>query len=183
MNCCDRLLILFVLFAFIQFQLRWDRDEEVILRPWQVYAKGETMPIGQKQGTYIKFTKASIAYGTPTAEVLHDKIISKDRHEIIITINANITGPPMSFHRIVLQVGPKEVAEMTMFVTIRGYAAGSIMRSFIHMPTSPIRIKYYFDDIWEMDDISKSEVYVNVRSGVPNLWDVKWSDVYIQKDM
>lgn len=180
MNCCDRLLIVFIIFAFCQFQLRWDRDTEVTNKPWQVYSKGSTDFIHKKSGTYIKFTKAAVAYGVPSCEILPDKIISKDRHEVIMTIQSNITGPSMSFHRIVIEVGSEEAADMTQFISPLGYSSGYMHKRFIHMPSSPIKIKYYYDDVWENGDVSKADVSVSIHSGVPNLWDVKWSDVYIR---
>ena len=179
MNCCDRLLILFVLFAFIQFQLRWDRDAEVVAKPWQVHAKGHTNGIFEQTGTYIEFTRAAISYGTPSIKVTPDSIVSKDRHEIGILVHANVTGPPMSFHRVVLEINGVEVGDTTQFVSPIGYSSSTMTHVLIHMPSAPIKLKYYFDDVWETKGVSSANVHVTIRSGIPNLWDVAWSDVYI----
>ena len=178
MNCCDRIMIVFLAFSFVQFSFRWESDKEVVKAPWQIYVMGDTDRIDVKSSSNIIFTKKATAYGTPTSKVSKDVIHALDRQEIFIILNANVTGPPMSFHRIQLLVKDKPIRELSLFTSIQGTSSQSLYMSMIHMPTQHIKIKYIFDDVWSIDGRGEAHVHMVVRSGYVSLWDVKWSDVY-----
>lgn len=183
MNCCDRLLVLFLAFAFIEFQLRWERDEEVVREAWNVVFKGTASPLSKKSGSYVLFTQKSVPYGRAPVEAVRDGIISKDRSYIKASVFANITGPPLSFHRIILEANGVEERDMSIFTSPLGYGSNHMSLSLVHAPSSVLRVKYYFDDTWDLDDISNAHVLLSIESMThSSVWDVSWSDVYIPKE-
>lgn len=179
MNCCDRLLVLFLAFAFIQFSFRWESDAEISRAPWQIYAMGKSQRCHLSTSSTITFHRQAIAYGTPTSKITNESIISTDRQEVFIVLYANITAPPMSSHRIQLMAGGKPVRQMSVFVGGKQKAYSSMYISLIHLPSFPIEVKYVYDDIWSVEGIGQADVHMVIRSGYASLWDVTWSDVYI----
>jgi len=179
MNCCDRILILFLAFAFAQFSFRWHLDKEISQAPWQTYVLCTSNLTKVKTSSSLMFYKQAIAYGTPTSKVEKSSIVSHDRQEIFVILYINITAPPMSFHRIQLTMNDKPVREVSLFTSPIGKAHGTLYTSFIHLPSLPIKLKYVFDDIWSAEGLGKADVHMVLRSGYTSLWDVKWADVYI----
>ena len=178
MNCCDRIMILFLAFSFVQFISRWESDSEIARAPWQIYVMGDSKKTPMKSSSPIVFSKRATAYGTPTSKITDSYIYSTDRQEIFIILNANVTGPPMSFHRIQITVEDIPIREISLITSVTGMSHASIYMSMIHMPSKQIKVRYLFDDIWSMEGKGRAHVHMAIRSGYSSLWDVKWSDVY-----
>lgn len=178
MNCCDRILFLFLAFSFVEFSFRWESDKDIIHAPWQIQVTGSTNKTLPKSSTFVQYNKYAINYGTPTAKVVDTHIYSDDRQEIFILLKANVTGPPMSFHRVQLTMGNKNIQEMSLFVSTTGEAHGSMYVQAIHVPTQHIRVNYLFDGIWNIENKAMATVQMVICSGHPSLWDVKWYTVY-----
>ena len=180
MNCCDRILLFFLAFSFFQYSIRWQSDSEVASAPWQVYIMAKGNKTEPKSSTDLTFHKRAVAYGTATTKVASTHLYSTDRQEIFILVNAKIVGPAMSFHRVQVTVNDKPVRELSLFTSPLGEAHGSLYLSMIHLPSSHLKIKHIFDDIWNMDEKATASVHMVIRSGYSSLWDVKWSAVYKQ---
>ena len=178
MNCCDRILFLFSLFATFQFISRWDRDNEVVAKPWQIYLNGVTDQIDAMHSTHLNFTRAAISYGTSPIAIYPQELKIKDRNEVFINVHVKVQGPSMSFHRLVLTVSDVDVHEMHIFTHLSGYGSASAFKSIIMVPTAPLKLKYYFDETWNTAGRANVSAYVTIRSGHYKLWDVRWSDVY-----
>ena len=180
MNCCDRLLVIFSVFAVGQFILRWGRDKEVISQPWQIYIKGDTEPIEVHHGTVINFTKAAISYGNNPLKIYPNKLVTEDRHELFVNIHAKVNGPPMSYHRLELTIDDKSVHEMHLHTHLQGTDTASSLKSIVLIPSTTLQMKYYYDDTTNVQGVSQMSVYLTIHSGHYKLWDVSWSDVYKQ---
>lgn len=174
MNCCDRILILFLTFSFIQFSFRWERDSEKLQEPWQMYIKGKSDLLNPTSSSLIQFQQQATGYGNPTIHLSPTKIFSTDRSEIKIDINLHVKGPAMSFHKFSFLD-----KEITLFANPAGVASSTMSTSLIHLPSSPIEMTYHFVDIWNVEGSSSLSVDMVIQSGHFSLWDVKWSDVYI----
>ena len=180
MNCCDRLLVIFSVFAIGQFILRWGRDREVISQPWQFYLQGGSEPIEVHHSAVVNFTQAAISYGTSPIKIYPDKLQTKDRHELLIYIHAKVNGPPLSFHRLDMTIDDKSVNELHFQTHLQGTDTAYAYSSIVLAPSSSLQLKYYYDDITNSQGLSKLFVHVTVHSGHYKLWDVLWSDVYKQ---
>ena len=178
MNCCDRILILFLAFSFAQFSFRWEVDKNIIQAPWQIHVIGSTNKTLSKSSTLVQYIKYATHYGTPTAKVKDTHIYTDDRQEIFILLKASVSGPPMSFHRIQLTMGNRSVQEMSLFISPTGQAHGSMYVQAIHAPLNHIRLHYLFDDVWDINDSAMATVEMVICSGHPSLWDVTWYPVY-----
>lgn len=178
MNCCDRILILFLAFCFAQFSFRWESDKELARAPWQIQVSGTTNKTSPKTSTFISFNQYAISYGSPTSKVADTHIYSNDRQEVFILIKVSVTGPPMSFHRIQLRTGNKIIQELSLFVSNTGESHGSMYVQAIHAPLQHMRVNYLFDGTWNIENKAKASVQMVICSGHPFLWDVKWHTVY-----
>ena len=178
MNCCDRLLILFLFIIFLQFALRWQRDTIAVSQPWQLYVKGNTTTLESKTSSTISFFRHAHGYGTVPIQVSSNHLMIGDRNEIIIHVHVNITASPKSFHRIALTAKQFNIEQMSVYVSSIGSASVHMTKHIIHRPNYPISLKHYYD---EGQDEASAKVNLLIRSGQHNLWDVKWSDVYIHK--
>lgn len=177
-SCCDRICIFFLFIGFLQFVLRWQRDERIVSQPWQLYARGNSSTKNSMSSSTIIFNRYANAYGTIPIKVLPKTLIIGDRSEIIMNIHANITAPYKSFHRIVLFQGKYPIQTMSMFISPIGSSSVHMTYQMIHIPNYPISFKHYYD---EGDGEAQVSLKILIRSGQYNLWDVKWSDVYIQE--
>ena len=178
MNCCDRICIFFLFIGFLQFALRWQRDTIAVSQPWQLYVKGNTTTSEPQTSSIIQFTKEASGYGSTPVKVSPHKLVIGDRNEIIIHVHVNITASPKSFHRIALTAKQFNIEQMSVYVSSIGSASVHMTKHIIHRPNYPISLKHYYD---EGQGEASAKVNLLIRSGQYNLWDVKWSDVYIHK--
>ena len=181
MNCCDRLLVVFGIFAVWQFIMRWNRDKEVIAKPWQLYIKGNTEPIEVHHSAVVNFTRAAISYGNSPVKIYAHELKVNDREEILVNIHAKVNGPPLSFHRLDMTVDDTTTHEMQIYTHIQGTGTSSSMKSIILAPTSSLQFKYHFNDITNAQGLAKVSLFLTFHSGKFKLWDVSWSDVYKEK--
>lgn len=178
MNCCDRIVFIFALLSVMQYISRWDSDEKISSAPWQLFAVGMSNKTQVGESTDVTFDTQALAYGHPSVEIYRDKIVSTDRQEMFMLVNVNISGPPMSFHRISILVKNVVIRELSVMVSPTGKTYGSIFTPVIHVPKNDIKMVYTFEDIWTQEGDGQAFVDVVMRSGYMSLWDLKWSGVY-----
>jgi hypothetical protein len=89
-------------------------------------------------------------------------------------IVATITGPPLSFHRLVLLVNGKTVRTLDMFIPISGVANNEMVARFAMVNNGRIKVHHYFDSVWSKVDTASADITVSFRSGIPNLYDTPW---------
>ena len=172
MHCCDRILFLFSLFATFQFISRWNRDEEVVSQPWQIYINGNTEKIDMMHSTHVNFTRAAISYGTSPIAIYPQELKIKDRNEVFIDVHVKVQGPSMSFHRLVMTVNDVDIHEIHVFTHMSGYGSSSTSKSLIMVPSASLKLKYYFDETWNTNGPSNISTFVTMRSGHYKLWDL-----------
>lgn len=180
MNCCDRLLVIFCTFAFFQLILRWKRDFSVGVKAWQMFARGDITTVAPRTSQYMTFDKTAVAYGVPMANMKSYGIEPRERSEIFVLLNVNVTAPPMSFHRATLSINDKDIKQITFMSSIRGDAHVSLLAPIIMIPSFDIKFKYYYDDAWNNPGNSSVTFHLTVRSGIINLRDVPWKELYKQ---
>ena len=98
MNCCDRLLVLFVVFSFFQYQKSWKHDEVVTSRPWSVLLNGSTrVPLHSSS----PFTLTEIrSTGLTRINVSTSSLIVHDHKNAYLDASIVLTGPPLSHHTV-----------------------------------------------------------------------------------
>ena len=173
---CTRILTTLLIFAFVQVQLRWKRDETITQSPWLILWKGKTSHLTQTTGADFEFDAFSMKYGTPLISYDETKNTfgPKERTEVEIHTVVKIHGPPLSFHRIVVMVNDIHIRVLDMFMPNTGEANGDMMARFTLAEKSKIRVHHYFDSIWNKIDSANASVTVSFRSGIPNLYDTPW---------
>lgn len=172
--CCGKLLLFFFIFAMVQIQLRWKRDDTIIHKPWRVAFKGQTNQVLQKTASDIIFQKQKISYGEVPLDIIESKLISKERTEVEITMEIELHGPPLSFHRLSLLFSTKEYTT-DIFVPYSGVAHVQATKRMVMIPDHPISFKHTFDSVWNVIDNSSIVLTVGIRNGLPNLYDAPWT--------
>lgn len=164
------------MFAFVQIQLRWKRDEVITNKPWLVLWKGTTDSISQQTGADFNFKAFSNKYGNPLVSYneLENYFTPREAAEVEMQIVATITGPQLSFHRLVLLVNEKPVRTLDIFIPISGVANNEMVARFAMVNNARIKVHHYFDAVWNKVDSASAEIVVSFRSGIPNLYDTPW---------
>ena len=178
MKCCDRILLLFLFFSICQYITQWRMDFTIVNSPWKIGVRGQSEKMHFKSSSYITFSEQAIFYGNPIVNVTESTLHASDRQEIDIVIYVNVSGPPMSFHRLALTVNDIPEREISLITSLNGVSEATIYSSMIHKPTNSLKIKYMFDDIWSTDGFAQATVEAILSSGSVSLWDVKWYGVY-----
>ena len=158
----------------VQIQLRWKRDENIIHKPWRVAYKGQTNQVPQKTGSDITFQKQKVSYGEVPLKLNSNKILSKERTEVELTMDIELHGPPLSFHRLTLLFSTKEFTT-DIFVPYSGIAHLQTSKRMVMIPDHPISFKHTFDSVWNVIDNSSLVLTVGIRNGLPNLYDAPWT--------
>ena len=168
MNCCDRCLILFLVFAFFQYQLRWDRDSVVASKPWTIVARHDKTSIIHPKQCYILPLSHRGSIGSPPFRVDGLSIVADGGQPVTVVVYANITAPPLSDHRITLLVGGVPFRDMTVHSSMVGRASNDM-----HVPVaiaSSVSIEYCFDGVWDTSGHALVDVgvvlYPSHQSGV-----------------
>jgi hypothetical protein len=171
---CKTIFLGLALFAFVQIQLRWKRDEVITNKPWLVLWKGNTKTTQQTAADFT-FKAFSNKYGDALVSYneLANEFQPRERTEVEMQIVATVTGPPLSFHRIVLTVNNKPIRTLDVFIPMSGEANSEMVARFA-MVKSKIKVKHYFDAVWSKNGDASAEIVVSFRSGIPNLYDTPW---------
>ncbi len=173
---CGRILTILFIFAFVQVQLRWRRDEVITQTPWLVLWKGKTDNITQNTGTDFKFEASSRKYGTPmiSYDELKHTFSPRERTEMEIHIVVQVIGPPLSFHRVGILVNDVHVRVLDLFVPNTGVANNDMIARFVLAEKTKLRIHHYYDSVWNKIYPSNAHITLSFRSGIPNLYDTPW---------
>lgn len=171
---CGRTITLLLIFAFVQIQLRWRRDEVITQTPWLVLWKGITNNITQHTGTDVQFEAFSRKYGTPLISYDEMKFYVKERTEVEIHAVVKVYGPALSFHRIAILVNDVHVRILDLFIPNTGEVNNDMVARFALAEKTNIRIHHYYDSVWNEGYPSNSSITVSFRSGIPNLYDTPW---------
>ena len=173
---CKAIFIGLFMFAFVQIQLRWKRDEVITNKPWLVLWKGTTDSISQQTGADFNFKAFSNKYGNPLVSYneLENYFTPREAAEVEMQSVATITGPQLSFHRLVLLVNEKPVRTLDIFIPISGVANNEMVARFAMVNNARIKVHHYFDAVWNKVDSASAEIVVSFRSGIPNLYDTPW---------
>lgn len=173
---CTRILTILLIFAFVQIQLRWKRDEVVTQSPWLVLWKGKTAGLTQNTGTDFQFEAFSRKYGTPliSYDEIKNTFTPKERTEVEIHAVVKLNGPPLSFHRVVILVNDQPLRTLDLFIPNTGEANNDMMARFALAEKTKIRIHHYYDSVWNKVDSSNGTMTISFRSGIPNLYDTPW---------
>ena len=173
---CKAIFIGLFMFAFVQIQLRWKRDEVITNKPWLVLWKGNTESVPQQTGADFRFKAFSNKYGSPLVSYneLQNHFTPRERAEVEMQIVATVTGPALSFHRLVLLVNGKDVRTLDMFIPMSGVANSEMVARFAMVNNARIKVHHYFDAVWSKNGDASAEIVVSFRSGIPNLYDTPW---------
>ena len=102
---CSNICFLFLVFAMVQIQMRWKRDTVVRHNPWRIAFKGHTQELLQKTEADIIFDKQKISYGEVPILLENHTIHTTERTEVELIMDIELNGPPLSFHRVILNIG------------------------------------------------------------------------------
>lgn len=140
MNCCDRLLVIFVVFSFFQYQLRWSRDEIKANLPWSVVFNGSTVRVPVQSSTKVRWDHV-VSAGMVRANVTSTGIVLDDHPDTFIDVVIRLEAPPLSYHTLV--VGDRNVSLVTS-PTGRAYASVFYLLS---PSTRQVKCVHRFDDL------------------------------------
>ena len=123
--CIKPALLLFVVFAFIQIQLRWKRDVENIPK-WSITLKGNSSSLREGQTSKIVFYEKS-TIGKPPITISKDKLIFHDNYEVFGFFHAKVDAAPLSYHKLVI----KPIRESIIACNMKGEGDTDIYKRFI----------------------------------------------------
>ena len=108
MNCCDRLLVIFVVFSFFQYQLRWSRDEIKANLPWSIVLNGSTKLVSDQSSAAVQWVKVT-SHGIMRVNVTNGNIVVLDRYEdVFVDVSVRLVAPPRSHH--IISVGRRNLS-------------------------------------------------------------------------
>lgn len=108
MNCCDRLLVIFVVFSFFQYQLRWSRDEINANLPWSIVLNGTTVRVPLQSSAAVRWDKVT-SHGIIRVNVTNGNIVVLDRYEdVFVDVSVRVVAPPLSHHT--LSIGSRNLS-------------------------------------------------------------------------
>ena len=146
MNCCDRLLLIFVVFAFFQYQLRWNRDAVVASKPWRITARHSNGPVVHPKQCTVMGLVLSETFGNPPFRVDGNSILSE--------------------HRVTLIASDSHFRDITLRCSSRGRASGDLYIPFLQ--ATSISVEYCFDGIWDVVGHSVVSVELGIHSSCEN---------------
>jgi len=173
---CRCILTVLLVFALVQIQLSWRRDEKITHKPWLMLWKGDTRDITQHTGTTFKFKAFSRKYGEPLVgyDELKNSFYPRERTEVEIHIVLTLSGPPLSFHRVVLSMNNIPLRTIDIFIPKLGIANNDMVARFALPEKGDMKIHHYFDSIWSDQKPANASITIAFRSGIPNLYDTPW---------
>lgn len=100
-GCGKYLLLLFIIFVYLQIRFRWVRDEKNIPK-WSLNVYDTNKNIEKGQSVKLKFDNYTILDGKPFSEmnINHTQIIIKDMNYVKLILYVHISGPSLSFHSL-----------------------------------------------------------------------------------
>lgn len=100
-GCGKYLLLLFIIFVYLQLKFRWVRDEKNIPK-WSLSVYEKNKNIEKGQSVKLKFDNYTILDGKPFSEMNINKtqIIIKDTNYVKLILYLHISGPSLSFHSL-----------------------------------------------------------------------------------
>ena len=155
MNCCDRFIILFVIFTVIQYTNRWQRDFEV-KRYWEVLVKGSANVTSVQTSQLIYFDEPTIPNSCPL-KIKDTNINSTETERIYISLYAEVKSNPLAFHR--LFIADRIVSIVTNH---EGVGSSNVYFPFDHFPSAPLSIEYIFDSTFEIQNPTDANVSVRM---------------------
>jgi hypothetical protein len=166
MNCCDRLLLIFVVFAFFQYQLRWNRDAVVASKPWRITARHSNGPVVHPKQCTVMGLVLSETFGNPPFRVDGNSILSEQVTTVGTHVYVNISAPPLSEHRVTLIASDSHFRDITLRCSSRGRASGDLYIPFLQ--ATSISVEYCFDGIWDVAGHSVVSVELGIHSSCEN---------------
>ena len=171
---CSKICFLFIVFGMVQIQLRWKRDDVVRFKPWRVAFKGHTTDVQQKTVAPIEFQKKKLSYGESPIGLHSNGIQSNERIEVEMIMDIVLHGPPLSFHRLTVQISTEQ-SVVDLFIPYSGTAHAQRVKRMVLIPSYPISFNHAFDSVWSVVDKSNITLTVALRNGLPNLYDAPWN--------
>ena len=154
MNCCDRILLVFLVFSFFQYQLRWSRDDAVVKQPWSAFLKAQSADVPWRASTRLNWTLVNWS-GIQRLNTSAEKVVLDDHDGAMLDASIELSAPPFSYHtvsindrKVSLVTSPSGSAHITMTFGLPSdlHVLGGIHR---------------FDDLGDVDGVAS--VYVMVR--------------------
>jgi len=149
MNCCDRLLILFTIFAFFQYQLRWERDRDVVRSPWALVMRTgpNVTTVHPRQCVTVTYEDGH-PHGSPRFAVQGSRLVSTEGvASVAVHVYMNLTAPPLSDHRVTVYANDVPVRDMTLRCSMMGTASNDMYIPSVD--TSNVVVEYCFDTVWD----------------------------------
>lgn len=164
MNCCDRLLVVFVVFAFFQYQARWSRDESIVSRPWILVTRSghpARVHVLPHNCILANFTTVSSS-GTVPFRNSGSSLTTSDNVDAYIHVYFNISGPPSSNHRVLLLLNKRRVSDRTVQCSLLGQASGNVLVPYAR--TRDIAVEYCYDNILDVHGIGSLTTKATIMS-------------------
>jgi len=116
MNCCDRILILFITFVITQYSFRWQRDADKVSH-WRVLVSATA-----KARETLEISAFNVSYGDPDL-LLDGGVIAGPNMRL--SVYANVSGPPKAYHRVVVgsesvSTVASELGDAALFLAVSG---------------------------------------------------------------
>lgn len=171
--CIKPALLLFVVFAFIQIQLRWKRDIKNIPN-WSLTLKGNSSSLREGQTSKIVFYEKSTS-GKPPITISKDKLVFHDNYEVFGFFHAKVEGVPLSYHKLVIKSASlrslKPIRESIIACNMRGQGDTDIYKRFVTHPNDQIEITHQYDSNYNYEGSAKMTLELFLCSGDPDAWD------------
>lgn len=155
MNCCDRLLVLFVVFSFFQYQKSWKHDEIVTRRPWSVWLNGSTRVPLYSSSTFSLTEIRST--GMNRINVSTTRLSVHDHENAFLDASIVLTGPPMSYHTV--SIGDRV---LSLHVPPDGNVSASVFYPLPDRITS-MSFTHRFDHS-DSNDMADAQLHVRIFS-------------------
>ena len=178
--CIKPIFFLFVIFAFIQIQLRWKRDVENIPK-WGLSLKGNSSSLREGQSSKIVFYEKS-TIGKPPITISKDKLIFNDDYEVFGFFHANIEGAPLSYHKLVIKSASlrslKPIRDSIVACNMKGEGDTDVYKRFVTHPNDQIEFTHQYDSNYNYDGTAKMTLELYLFSGSPDAWDTPYTTLY-----
>lgn len=170
--CIKPALLLFVVFAFIQIQLRWKRDV-INIPKWKLTLKGNSSSLREGQTSKIVFYEKSTS-GKPPITISKDKLVFHDNYEVFGFFHAKIEGAPLSYHKLVI----KPIRKSIIACNMNGEGDTDVYKRFVTHPNDQIEFIHQYDSNYNYEGTAKMMLELYLFSGDPDAWDTPFTALY-----
>lgn len=178
--CIKPIFFLFVVFAFIQIQLRWKRDVENIPK-WSLTLKGNSssLEVGQtsKIVFYEKFTT-----GKPPITISEDKLVFNDDYEVFGFFHAKVDAVPLSYHKLIIKSASlrslKPIRESIIACNMKGEGDTDVYKRFVTHSNDHFEFTHQYDSNYNYEGRATMTLELHLFSGVPDASDTPFVALY-----